>query len=601
MIKLLIIDTGAETHASIYEALLKLPVDVTICYDDTQPQRSRRQQRVEHQSERFDLPLRTIGDLSTLLADALPDRVLLLMESEKVRDFATIKLMPLLNRYRKYHDCQTSIRMMISNPPVNSLEDMLFLSADAKIDGVEIWLNAPRRYTSGMQYLYRSRSIAPLTQIRSTIDTGLYSGGGIEELMQHAWQHTDLICSILASVLPKNDEFSILPSGLSAEYSDFYRDAISVSFTCGDGDVIGSLCASTNETGNLGFRETLQVSGIGGASIELNASLSEYRYVNVDTSGPLDIDIDIDVNADELMTILKRDILGPETTNADDHARTPLQRMFLDFLETEPFRHAPTLRSCIPGIWTVDSIQRSLESSKRIDRPPPQDVKISADQQAALHTADLSFAEAFQLAHDGAFETTVDLFARLIEFESDSLEFGIQADAILRLIQRIEKKAVKIENVLKVKGIEDLGALQTDLYLQAANVPAFEEAVAGIEPIQGIQDSKAKEDLAGRIQDVLLTLVEEAVAGIEPIQGIQDSKAKEDLAGRIQDVLLTLVEEAVAGIEPIQGIQDSKAKEDLAGRIQDVLLTLVIDTTVGASSLRGTGKFLRNLYRIFSR
>ena len=567
MIKLLIIDTGAETHASIYEALLKLPVDVTICYDDTQPQRSRRQQRVEHQSERFDLPLRTIGDLSTLLADALPDRVLLLMESEKVRDFATIKLMPLLNRYRKYHDCQTSIRMMISNPPVNSLEDMLFLSADAKIDGVEIWLNAPRRYASGMQYLYRSRSIAPLTQIRSTIDTGLYSGGGIEELMQHAWQHTDLICSILASVLPKNDEFSILPSGLSAEYSDFYRDAISVSFTCGDGDVIGSLCASTNDTGNLGFRETLQVSGIGGASIELNASLSEYRYVNVDTSGPLDIDIDIDVNADELMTILKRDILGPETTNADDHARTPLQRMFLDFLETEPFRHAPTLRSCLPGISMVDSIQRSLESRKRIDRPDPQDVKIAADQQAALHTADLSFAEAFQLAHDGAFETTVDLFARLIEFESDSLEFGIQEDALLRQIRQIEKKqaaAVQIENALKVKVAADIPAQQMDLH-QRYN--ALYNALYNAIQDKTQADAILTESL---LQSANALTFEGAVAGIEPIQGIQDSKYR-------------------------------KAKEDLAGRIQDVLLTLVIDTTVGASSLRGTGKFLRNLYRIFSR
>ena len=561
MIKLLIIDTGAETHASIYEVLLKLPVDVTICYDDTQPQRSRRQRRVEHQSERFDLPLRTIGDLSTLLADALPDRVLLLMESEKVRDFATIKLMPLLNRYRKYHDCQTSIRMMISNPPVNSLEDMLFLSADATIDGVEIWLNAPRRYASGVQYLYRSRSIAPLTQIRSTIDTGLYSGGGIEELMQHAWQHTDLICSILASVLPKNDEFSILPSGLSAEYSDFYRDAISVSFTCGDGNVIGSLCASTHDTGNLGFRETLQVSGIGGASIELNASLSEYRYVNVNTSGPLDIDIDIDVNADELMTILKRDILGPETTNADDHARTPLQRMFLDFLETEPFRHAPTLRSCLPGIWTVDSIKRSLESRKRIDRPDPQDVKIAADQQAALHTADLSFAEAFQLAHDGAFETTVDLFARLIEFESDSLEFGIQEDALLRQIRQIEKKqaaAVQIENALKVKVAADIPAQQMDLH-QRYNAL-----------YNAIQDKTQADAILTEslLQSANALTFEGAVAGIEPIQGIQDSKYR-------------------------------KAKEDLAGRIQDVLLTLVIDTTVGGSSLRGTGTFLRNLYRIF--
>ena len=190
MKKLLIISTGAETHASIYEALLKLQVDVTaICYDDTQPQRSRRQ-RVEHQAEKFDLPLHTIGDLSALLTHALPDRVLLLMESDKVRDFATIKLMPLLNRYHKHHDCQTPIRIMISNPPVNSLEDMLFLSADAKIEGVQIWLNAPRRYATGVQHLYPSRHIVPLTQIRSTIDTGLYSTGGIAELMQHAWQHT---------------------------------------------------------------------------------------------------------------------------------------------------------------------------------------------------------------------------------------------------------------------------------------------------------------------------------------------------------------------------------------------------------------------------
>ena len=571
MKKLLIISTGAETHASIYEALLKLPVDVTaICYDDTQPQRSRCQ-RVEHQAEKFDLPLHTIGDLSALLTHALPDRVLLLMESDKVRDFATIKLMPLLNRYHKHHDCQTPIRIMISNPPVNALEDMLFLSADAKIEGVQVWLNAPRRYATGVQHLYPSRHIVPLTQIRSTIDTGLYSTGGIAELMQHAWQHTDLICSILAAALPENEsepEFSILPSGLSAEYSDFYRDAISISFTCGDGDVIGSLCASTNDTGNLGFREGLHVTGVGG-TLEFNASLSEYRYVNgLDTSRPLDIDVDmdIDVNADELMTILKRDILGPETTNADDHARTPLQRMFLDFLETEPSRHAPTLRSCLPGIWTVDSIQRSLESRKRIDRPDPQDVKIAADQQAALHTADLSFTEAFQLAHDGALETTVALLARLIEFESHSLELDIQADALIRQIREIEKRqaeAIQIEDALKINVAADILAQQMDLHQRYNAI------------YDAIQDKTQAEAILTEslLQSANTLAFEGAAAGIGSTQGIQESEHRKVI----------------------------QTEEALSGRIQDVLLNLVIDTTVDGSSLRSTGRFLRNLYRIFSR
>ena len=66
-------------------------------------------------------------------------------------------------------------------------------------------------------------------------------------------------------------------------------------------------------------------------------------------------------------------------------------------------------------------------------------------------------------------------------------------------------------------------------------------------------------------------------------------------------------EGAAAGIGSTQGIQESEhrkviqTEEALSGRIQDVLLNLVIDTTVDGSSLRSTGRFLRNLYRIFSR
>ena len=568
MQKLLIISTGAETHASIYDALVKLPVETDICYDETQPQS--RCQRVEQQSENFNLPLHRLLDLPELLTDTPPDRVLLLVEFDKVNDFV-LTLMPLLDTYCPPKARQAPVKIMVSNPPVNVLEDMLELLAFSEVYGIEVWLNAPRRYASGVQYLYRCQSIAPpLTQIRSTIDTGLYNTGGIVELMQHAWQHTDLIYSLLAAAVPENEsdsDFSILPAGLSAEYSDFYRDALSVSFTCDD--IIVSLSASTNDTGNLGFRETLQVSCIGGATIELNASLNEYRYVNgLDTSDSLarDVGMDIDVNADEFMAAITRDLLGTEPTNADAQDSTPLQQMLLDFLETEPSRHAPTLKSCLPGIWTVDGIQRSLDSGKRIQRPEARP-KIPRDQMVTADVPEDRVAEAFQVARDGALEAAVDRLVRPIQV--------LHSGAPSVIAREIAFNALLLPQILNRYNAEQTETLEHHWRPLPLSLDGGSAAAAGDMSL-GVGSSAVVSNVLTAVAGIGAAVagnVLTAVAGkaVEWIQNKIDEHPPE--------VVLTEVEHAL-----------------LLERAQEALRKAVTEP-----ALRNTGAIFSDFYRIFCR
>ena len=451
MTRLLIIDTGAEEHP-IYQALpeLRVPVDVTICHNNTKARSSARQ-RVEHQAERFGVPLHTIEDLPKLLSKdkELPDRVLLIMESAEVKD-SVINLMRDLTESR--HGSEHPMKIMICNPPgVTSLQDMLELVAYSQVYEIEVWLNARRRYASGVQYLYRhARDIEPLTQMSSSIDTGLYGTGGIAELMQIAWHHTDLLCSIVAAAAANESELAAIPSRLSAEHSGFYRDALSVSFAFGE-NLVGCLSASTNDKGNLGFREEMRVKGFG-STIELNASLNGCRYINLlDADGYSEIDID--VNADELMAIVERDILGSDTnpvstlnsldlqrldntmahllledrsdtetrdsqTDTDNRRRT-LQRILLDFMQDEASAFAPTLLSCLPGTWTADAIQRSLGSKRCIDRP---DHDVNARIQQTFLNPESYVERGMQLAYDGALEGAIDMFVRRIEQNNHQIQ-----------------------------------------------------------------------------------------------------------------------------------------------------------------------------------
>ena len=72
--------------------------------------------------------------------------------------------------------------------------------------------------------------------------------------------------------------------------------------------------------------------------------------------------------------------LNPFNTQADAVELTRLQFMLLDFIKTPP-PDAPTnqyvsstLRSCLPAIWTLDAINRSITEKQRIARPETHNI-----------------------------------------------------------------------------------------------------------------------------------------------------------------------------------------------------------------------------------
>ena len=366
MTRLLIIDTGSDTAADeVYQVLEDLPVDVTLCHHDSprMPKNARRQ--LEYQAERLGgVPLHMNQNIPELLtASHPPDHLLILMSPDEVAAYAISLLETVKAHYDAVHP-----RIMFSNPPgVTSLIGMIQLIAHAENFGIEVWLKATTRYAAGVQDLYRNAlNLAPLTQMGSSIITGVHYTGGISELMQIVWHQTDLLSSI-ATVAEKGREFSGIPLTITAEYASMYRDSLSAALSFNGGNLVACLSVTTSDTGNLGFREVLHVTGIGG-TLELNESLSACRYINL-----LDADEEEPtVSAEEFMDFVRQEILETEKTPWEtvgtEETEIRLKRMLHDFLKAEPSRHAPTLRSCLPGIWTANALLRSLEDKGRIDR-----------------------------------------------------------------------------------------------------------------------------------------------------------------------------------------------------------------------------------------
>ena len=366
MTRLLIIDTGSDTEANeVYQVLEDLQVDVTLCHHDSPRAPKNAHRHLGYQADRLGgVPLHTKQNLPELLtASPPPDRLLILMSPDDIAAYA-ISLMETV----KAHYDAAHPRIMLSNPPgVTSLVDMIQLVAHAENFGIEVWLKATKRYAAGVQNLYRNAlNLAPLTQMGSSIITGVHYTGGISELMQIVWHQTDLLSSI-AAVTEKECEFPGIPLTLTAEHASIYRDSLSAALSFNGGNLVACLSVTTSDTGNLGFREGLHVTGVGG-TLELNESLSECRYINL-----LDTDEEEPtVSAEEFMGFVRQEILETETTPWEtagpEETEMRLKRMLHDFLKAEPSRHAPTLRSCLPGIWTANAVLRSLESKNRIDR-----------------------------------------------------------------------------------------------------------------------------------------------------------------------------------------------------------------------------------------
>ena len=407
MTKLLVIDTGADTNADeVYQVLPHLPVEVTICHHHSDYTPNGELQRLEYRAEQLGVPLYTTQYLPELLTETQPERVLILMASNEVKDYV-IDLMRDLAEYRS--EPRHPIKIMVSNPPeITSLASTIELAAKAQREKIDIWIKAQKRYAMGIQELYsRASVLAPLTQMLSSIITGVHYTGGIAELMQLVWQQTDILCSIVAAAENKNrPKFVSIPVAISAEHSTLYRDSLSAVVSFKDGDIVSCISATNGDTGNLGYREELRATGLGG-TLELNESLRECRYLNLDADAEYPA-----ISADELMNLIEREILATEQSSEDstDAQETEgtecLERLLRDFIHTDASKHAPTLRACLPGIWTANAILRSLESQSRIHHAHNE---INTLQHLFTETV-LVERDIEKLALSGDIETAIEIY-----------------------------------------------------------------------------------------------------------------------------------------------------------------------------------------------
>ena len=384
MTTLFVVGTGTADDNQVYEALRGIPVDELLICHDTKTEAQRK--RVEYQAEQLGVPLHSIQTLyDRIAAGRLPNRILILIRPAEAKDYV-ISLMRKLRKPRHYlrHNVEHDIKIMICQPPgVATLEDSVLadaleLIAYEDICQIPIWLYAPRRFAHGIQTLLagQARDIAPLKQINSSISSGIYGTDGKAELFTELlWHHTDILCSVAEAA-----KHSGIPVSLTAEQSG---NMISILCTFSDG-LICSLSASTHDKGNFGFREELRLTGnnfgsaFGGVTIELDSSLEGFvKYIKIlETDGyRVGVKLDASQKTEDSLKDLKNLKLSPfddtpaATVDMQEDTQKDLihsRRLLLDFIKTKPVPCAPTLKSCLPGIWMLDATLRSLVEKRSI-------------------------------------------------------------------------------------------------------------------------------------------------------------------------------------------------------------------------------------------
>ncbi len=428
MMKLLVLDTGAYDNDPIYKAILGLPVDdITICHDTKTPHAKK---RVENAANRLNVPLHSVDELDTILQqERFPGRILILIQPTAAKDY----VVNLMRHISEFHQiCENPISIMIHPPSGISLLDTIELLAYSRLYGIPIWISVSRRYARGVRYLYQLvPHIAPLTQMNATLHSGFYGSSGFAALMRDVvFHHADLLC-----YLAKRSNNSEIPISLSAEHSSIYQDAIAVSLAF-DSGLVACLSTSANHKGNFGFHEHCDVTGAGSA-VELKKSLEHCQYINLTQTDEFRIGLapNIEMTLDEPLKMLKSgtspnqdqtpdtqshltDLLKAFSTEDETTELTRLQLMLLDFIQTTaPDTFATqytssTLRSCLPGIWTLDAIQQSINDKARIARSERHDIKlkkeISEIKKSTPHSAAYQ-RRALSAARQGHLDFAIDL------------------------------------------------------------------------------------------------------------------------------------------------------------------------------------------------